>query len=192
VAAVVEHHLSKAGEVLIPLPGQIGERHHGGATLPYALCVPPLCDGSCARLALLPYQGAEHLYTEPVANAPVADISLIKEAREPGQLGAPVQCAFWQKDLLQEEDACELVLRVLFFEQHQGQILLLSNGEVLSQLLFLEPGMYSRPDIFHLDAAEGGSASEVLRPPLTRGWRCARIQPLLQPGDSTAEHRLQP
>src|SRR5215207_4138929 len=183
MAAVVEHHLSKAREVAIPLAGEIDERDDGGATLPHVLRLPPLRDGSCARLALLPYQRAEHLYTQPVADAPVADIPLIEESREPGQLGAPVQCAFWQKDLLQKEDACELVLRVVFFEQHQRQILLLSNGEVLSQLLFLEPGMHSRPDIFHLDAAEGGSASEVFRPPLTRGWRCARIQPLLQPGD---------
>src|ERR687890_2697068 len=154
MAAGVEHHLSKAREVLIPLPGQIGKPPHGGATLPYALCVPPLCDGSCAQLALLLYQRAEHLYTEPVANAPVADIYLIKEARKSGQLGAPVQCAFWQKDLLQEEDAGELVLRVVFFKQHQGQILLLSNGKVFSQLLFDKPGMHSRPNVFHLDAAE--------------------------------------
>src|SRR5215210_8094643 len=151
MAAIVEHHLSKALEVLITLSGQIGERDDGGATLPYAICVSPLRDGSCARLALLLYQRAEHLYTEPVADAPVADIPLIKETHESGQLGAPVQCAFWQKDLLQEEDACELVLRVVFFEQHQGQILLLTNGEALSQLLFLEPGMHSYPHVFHLD-----------------------------------------
>src|SRR5215207_466151 len=183
MAAVVEHHLSKVREVLIALPGQIGERHDGGATLPQAVCLPPLRDGSCARLALLLYQRAEHLYTQPVADAPVADISLIKEARKSGQLGAPVQCAFWQKDLLQEEDASELVLRVLFFEQHQGQFLLLTNGKVFSQLPFDKPGMHSCANIFHLDAAEGGSASEVVRPPLTRGGRCACIQPLLQPLD---------
>jgi hypothetical protein len=38
---MVEHHLSKAREVLITLPGQIGERDDGGTTLPYAVCLPP-------------------------------------------------------------------------------------------------------------------------------------------------------
>jgi hypothetical protein len=108
----------------------------------------------CARLALLLYQRAENLYTEPAADAPVADIPLIKETRESRQLGAPVQCAFWQKELLQEEDACELVLRVILLQEREGQILLLISGEELSQLLFREPGMHSCPDMSHLDAAE--------------------------------------
>src|SRR5919107_3924245 len=168
MAAVVEHHLSKARKVLITLVGKVSERDDGGTALPHALGLSPLRDGSCARLALLLRQRAEHLYAEPVTGAPVTDIPLIKEAREPGQLGVPVQCALWQKDLLQEKDASELVLTVVLFEQHQGQILLLLNGEVLPQPLFPKPSMHSFPDICHLDAAEGSGAFEVLGPPLAR------------------------
>src|SRR5918997_4337146 len=131
MGAVVEHHLGKAWNVVITILGEIGERDDGGAALPHALGLSPLRDGSRARLALLLYQRSEHLDAEPVADAPVADMPLIEEAREPGQVGAPVQRACWQEDLLKEEDAGELVLRAVFFEQHQGQILLLLNGEVL-------------------------------------------------------------
>ena len=90
------------------------------------------------------------------------DIPLIEEACEPRQVGAPVHRACRQENILQEEDADELVLSVVLLEQHQGQILLLPNGQVLSQPLFLKPGMHSRPDISHLNATEGGGASEVL------------------------------
>ena len=45
-----------------------------------------------------------------------------------------------------------------------------------------------RPDIPHLDAAEGGGASEVLSPPLARGGRCARVQTQLQPVDEIVAH----
>jgi hypothetical protein len=107
---------------------------------------------------------------------------------EAGQIRVPVQHPCGQENLLKEEDASELVLRVVLFEQHQGQVLLLPNGEVLPQPLLLKPGMHSRPDTSHLDAAEGGGTSEVLCPPLARRGRCMCVQPQLQPVDETVEH----
>src|SRR5919107_3857538 len=116
MAAVVEHHLSKARKVLITLVGKVSERDDGGTALPPALRLSPLRDGSCARLAQLLRQRSEHLYAKPVTGAPVTDIPLIKEAREPRQLGMPVYGACRQEDLLKEKDASELVLTVVFFE----------------------------------------------------------------------------
>jgi hypothetical protein len=174
---------------LITLSGEIGERDDGGATLPYAVRLSPLRDGSCARFALVLHQRAEYLDAEPVTDVPVADIPLIEEACELGHLGVTVQRACGQQDLLQEEDAGEFVLSVALFEQHYGQILLLPDGELLPQPLFLKPGIHSCADIPQLDAAEGSGASEVLGPPLARGGICACVQPQLQPADETVERR---
>src|SRR3712207_6623470 len=75
------------------------------------------------------------------SSASYYDVPLIEEAREAGQVGAPVQRACRQEDLLQEEDPGELVLGVVLFEKHERQIVPLPNGEVLLQPLILEPGV---------------------------------------------------
>ena len=106
MGAVVEHHLGKAREVAIALFSEVDERNDGSASLPHAVCLSPPGDDSCAGLALLLGQWAEHLDAEPVTDVPVVNIALIEEARESEQVEAAAQRACWQKDLLKEEDAC--------------------------------------------------------------------------------------
>jgi hypothetical protein len=103
--AVVEHQLGKSREGTITFAGEISERNNGGTALPYAARLSPLRDGSCARLALLRCQRAEHFDAEPVAHVPVADIPSIEVTREPRQVGAPVK---WVRGVFSEIQSIKL------------------------------------------------------------------------------------